>query len=94
MAQKKQPPSELDLINSAWESLKNNALNEYEVLKSQGWKTAKDVFPDMPKRTRLEKLDRLVLTGVLEKTKRSIVTAEGHRENIVNLYRPIISNLT
>ena len=80
---KKHAPSSLDIYASAWEALKKEFAPQYHPEKD-GWKKAKEIFPEKTYDSATKICVRLIEEKKLEKLS---VIIEGHK---TNFYRPVL----
>ena len=91
MTLKRANPSELDLLESAWASIKNDleplTLESY---RRNGWKTNQELSREngVPLRTLETRLKKLIIAGKLEQIQIA-VSSNGGPRRLTNLYRPI-----
>jgi hypothetical protein len=95
MTRQKTHPSELELVNSAWEAFKNESKNIGDLdMEALGWKSTSTLSQETGRTESSinHACLRQVRAGKMEMQKLAI-TRDGVRRN-VNFYRPIISDLT
>lgn len=97
MTHKKANPSEHDLLASAWDAIKTQlSTASVDTYREQGWKSLYDLKAgaDLPQSTMINRLNKLVEEGKMEKIQISVVGNSGVRRPL-NFYRPtLIHRLT